>query len=329
MIAYRDIRSVHLELSTRCNAVCPDCPRNFRGVDIVDTYPITELRLSDIKQIMPEQFIQQLTNVLINGNYGDFVTARDGLAIVEYLLDCNELLNIEISTNASAKPGIWKPLGDLGVTVDFRLDGLADTHSLYRQNTDWDLIIRNAQEFIKAGGIAVWAMIKFDHNQHQIAACREMASNLGFNRFWLVDNGRNTFPVFTTDRRLSHIIGDYTGSTNFDELYSQFEYNAENPMEVVANTTDDYKIDCYSIKNQEIYINAAGEVYPCCWLGYYPNHGTARTSNTQLIPIMSNNNALQHGLETAVGWFNKIEDTWDKTVPAGKIFACNDTCGIR
>ena len=31
----------------------------------------------------------------------------------------------------------------------------------------------------------------------------------------------------------------------------------------------------------------------------------------------------------AIEWFNKIEETWHLTVPEGKIFACNESCGIR
>ena len=44
-------------------------------------------------------------------------------------------------------------------------------------------IIKNAQAFIDAGGYAVWKMIKFDHNEHQVEDCRALAKNLGFQRF--------------------------------------------------------------------------------------------------------------------------------------------------
>jgi hypothetical protein len=93
MLEYKNIRRVHLEISTRCNAACPECPRNFRGVDIVDTYPICDMSLDQSQKIFTIPFLNQLEQILINGNYGDFITARDGLAIVEYFLTANPNLN--------------------------------------------------------------------------------------------------------------------------------------------------------------------------------------------------------------------------------------------
>jgi MoaA/NifB/PqqE/SkfB family radical SAM enzyme len=287
------------------------------------------MRIEQAKQIFHTEFIQQLDQLLINGNHGDFVTAQDGLEIVKYFLEVNPDLKIEISTNASAKPKIWEPLGQMGVTVDFRIDGLADTHKLYRQNTDWDFIINNARTFIAAGGRAVWTMILFDHNRHQVEECRRLSQELGFNNFWLVDDGRNTMPVFTTDHRLSHIIGNWQGSTNFDELYNNSNSYKTDPLGAVLNEKNNRQIDCYSKKNREIYIAANGEVYPCCWLGFYPTYSDRRSSNIQLKKIMQKNNALEYTIEECIAWFNAVETSWQLTVPEGKIFACNEACGIK
>jgi hypothetical protein len=136
-------------------------------------------------------------------------------------------------------------------------------------------------------------------------------------------------PVFTSDRRLSHIIGNYVGSTDFDELLNQSHTYLIDPDGPVRNEKTNKVIDCYAKKNQEIYIAANGEVYPCCWLGFYPTYSDRRSSNPQLKKIMSNNNALEYSIEQSITWFNSIEATWNKSVPEGKIFACNETCGIK
>jgi MoaA/NifB/PqqE/SkfB family radical SAM enzyme len=330
MLEYKNIRRVHLEISTRCNAACPECPRNFRGVDIVDTYPICDMSLEQAQQIFTTSFLNQLEQILINGNYGDFITARDGLAIVEYFLATNPRLKIIISTNGSGRPHIWTRLGELGVEVQFRLDGLEDTHHLYRQYTDFNLIIDNAIKFIKAGGNATWAMIKFNHNIHQIDTAKLLSKSLGFKKFELVDAGRNTTPVFTRDKKLSHIIGNYIGSTDFDILYDQYQQYISDPDVTLKKVRIEEKsISCYSKKQQEIYIAANGEVYPCCWLGFYPLSKQGDPSTFQLRPLINENNALEHGLEHAILWFDKIEKTWDKTVLEGKIYTCNETCGIK
>jgi MoaA/NifB/PqqE/SkfB family radical SAM enzyme len=325
MIKYEDIRKVHLEISTRCNASCPDCLRNFRGVNnVIDTYPLTDMTLTQFQHIFSVEFLKQLHNININGNYGDFVTAQDGLKIVKYIKQINPKICLSISTNASAKSEIWNELGLLKTKISFRIDGLKDTHHLYRVNTDYDLIINNARNFITAGGYAIWAMIKFDHNQDQINTCRQLSKDLGFQEFQLIDAGRNTFPVFRSDRTLSHIVGPYKGSTDFNELYQQYQ----NSKPLITETTTNKKINCYAKKHREIYISANGEVYPCCWLGFYPLQNFKRPGNSQLRPIIDKNNALEYDLKETIEWFNAVENSWAKeNVLNGKIHTCNEVCG--
>jgi len=330
MINYKDIRSVHLEISTRCNAACPECPRNFHGVDIIDNYPVCDMSLSQAEKIFTPDFLQQLDNILINGNYGDFITAKDGLAIVEYFREQNPKLRIEISTNASGRPNWWERLAELGVIVDFRIDGLADTHHLYRQYTDWHLIMSNAKKFIASGGYAIWAWIPFDHNQHQRELARTLSKDLGFKEFWVQDAGRNIGPVFNRDRKLTHVLGDYNDVTDFDELYEKHIYYTNLPELTLEAEHPNYKIDCYSKRNGEIYVTANGEVYPCCWLGFYPKQNNANPSNHQIRKLIQENDANNIPVEQAIGWFNKVEDTWKlDSVKSGKIYTCNETCGIR
>lgn len=328
MLDYTNIRSVHLEISTRCNAACPDCPRNFRGVDVINSYPLTDMRLSHAQKIFTEPFLKQLRRISINGNYGDFVTARDGLAIVEYFKSVNPALRVEISTNASAKPYIWAQLGKLKTKVYFRLDGLKDTHHLYRQNTDFDLIINNAKEFIAMGGIAIWAMIPFKHNRHQIEQCKKMSEELGFYKFLLQDSGRDTMPVFDKNKNFTHAIGDYRGSIEFEQLYKEYELIYDPVATLKSINVVDKTVQCQAKKNSEIYISATGDVYPCCWLGFYPQAKPTDIRNFQLVPLVTKNNALEYGIEESIKWFDEVEQTWNKeSVSAGKLYICNQYCG--
>jgi len=320
MIDYSKIIRVHIEISTRCNASCPLCPRNQSGTDADLGYPVHDMTLAEAKKIFPPPFVQKLTaGILINGNFGDFVTARDGLAIVEYFVQCNPEVSILISTNGGAKPNIWAKLGSIpNVTVGFDIDGLADTHSLYRRNTDWNMVINNAKSFIAAGGKAVWRMIRFDHNQHQIEACRALSKELGFAEFDILADGRDQGPVY--DRQ-----GDYLYKIGSDPLFVDNEYPARveewvkwgAPGALPETRLTQYKtipikstVDCYSTKFQEIYITATGEVYPCCWLGFYPKQTYEhawQTDNMFLKEIAQNNNALEVGIEASIAWFSSIE----------------------
>lgn len=329
MISYEKVKSVHLEISTRCNASCPDCLRNFRGVNnVLDTYPVLDMSLEQFKSIFDQEFLTQLNDININGNHGDFVTAQDGLAIVKYIKQINPNIVIRISTNASAKPDIWEELGQLGVTVNFRIDGLKDTHHLYRINTDYDLILANAKKFISTGGVAIWSMILFDHNKSQINSARLLAKELGFSDFELVNAGRNTFPVFFQNRTLSHTVGNYHGSTDFDKLHQQSLYYKDSPNYESSIDHTSRKIACHSKIHQQIYVSANGEVYPCCWLGFYPKLSDCQPSNIQIKPMLAYNNALEHGLRKSIEWFDEIEQTWKYASPSqGRVYACNNACG--
>jgi sulfatase maturation enzyme AslB (radical SAM superfamily) len=136
--------------------------------------------------------------------------------------------------------------------------------------------------------------------------------------------------VFTRDRKLSHIIGDYHGSTDYNTLYDQYQQYISDPDVTLKKVPIQEKtVDCYAKRNQEIYVSANGEIYPCCWLGFYPLSKQGNPSTFQLRPLITENNALEYGIEHAINWFNQIEETWSKTVPTGKIYTCNETCGKR
>jgi hypothetical protein len=62
-------------------------------------------------------------------------------------------------------------------------------------------------------------MIEFDHNHHQIDDCRQLSQQLGFAKFELFDDGRNTAPVFNRDGKLTHVLGNYTGEKSFEILF--------------------------------------------------------------------------------------------------------------
>lgn len=153
MILYDTIREVHLELSSLCNARCPLCPRNFRGYPYNDGYIETNLSLNSCQHIFSPAFLKQLDHIWINGNFGDAVMNPETPKIIEYFYSQNSHLNIEMSTNGSARDAwFWQQLSGK-VKVYFCLDGLEDTHHLYRQNTSWPTIIKNAKTFIEAGGM--------------------------------------------------------------------------------------------------------------------------------------------------------------------------------
>lgn len=333
MISYNDIRDVHLEISSLCNASCPWCPRTFWGFPYNGGYPEINLSESQARHIFTPKFLRQITHIQINGNFGDMVMNPESAEIIEYFASSNPSLQIDISTNGAARDReFWTRLARSGATIWFCLDGLEDTHHLYRQNTSWSQVIKNAKTFIQAGGSAVWSMIPFDHNRHQVDSCRQMSQDMGFERFCLKYDGRDTAPVFNKEGQFTHVLGDYRGNTDFKTIFREKITNEVLLEDVVKDRVPKKRIDCEIVRKRSIYIAANGDVSPCCYMGFYPKtfgHGQYQQAvNTQLVPLISKNNALQYDLEESVQWFRSVEDAWQiDSYEQGRLVICDDVCG--
>lgn len=336
MLALDQIRTIQIELTTRCNARCPMCMRNYRGFEFNSGYPDCELSLDNIKHILSELVLAKLNfnnpNQLLvnfNGNLGDFASARDAAEIVEYLVANG--VRVNINTNGSLRNAAWwARLALPGVAVGFALDGLADTHSLYRQDTDWNKIIKNAQALIAAGGQAVWRFVPFDHNQHQESECRGLAKQLGFVNFENIYDGRDSTPVFNRTGEYSHEIGTDTRPVDsvpdIRELVKSHVTWFDSKTVRSSKDINPLNLHCVHKINREIYIAADGSVYPCCYLGFYPATMT-HPGNDQLRPLLHENNALVYDLEHCMKWFDLVEQTWDKeSISAGRLYACVNSC---
>lgn len=328
MLKMDQIKRLHVELTTRCNARCPMCMRNYRGSDYNSGYPLTELTLDDFKRILTPKVLKRIQRVSFNGNLGDFGLARDAKPIVDYLIE-NRVRFIYISTNGSMRtPEWWAELAHPSVTIGFDLDGLADTHHLYRQDTDWNHIIENAKRFIAAGGNAEWKFIPFPFNRHQEQDCRALAEQLGFKRFDVVYDGRDSGPVFDRDGTFSHWIGEpYDHEPDLagmrESHITWFDHRTvQNPRDV-----PEVRINCSHKWRREIYLAADGTVYPCCYLGFYPGQ-MKQPGNSQLESLVAENNALVYGLPHAIKWFENVERTWAlNSIADGRLFTCVNTCG--
>ena len=345
MLKLSEIRRLHIELTTRCNARCPMCMRNYRGSEFNSGYPICELSLADFKHIVTPELLAQLIQpeapinglvpkvfgfrgITFNGNLGDFASARDAVDIVEYVAEHG--VPVHINTNGSLRNSAWwARLALPDVTVGFAIDGMSDTHKLYRQDTDWHRIIEHAQALIQAGGRAVWRFVPFEHNRHQEQECRKLARELGFFGFENIYDGRDRGPVFTRDGEFSHTIGPaQPGDAPPIEALLESHitwYDAKTYRS--HKDIPELTMNCIHKHDQEIYIAADGSVYPCCFLGFYPRT-MSHPGNKELAHMVKENNALQYPLEHCLNWFESVEQAWSKTsIAEGRPYQCVNTCG--
>ena len=317
MYNFKDIRDVHLELTTKCQARCPMCPRRLNGGPINPLIEITDISLDTFKEWFPTDFVQQLDSLFMCGNYGDPIMSQDCALVLDYLKSTNPNIRLSMHTNGSARDAaFWKELARLDVRVVFGIDGLADTHALYRINTDFDRIIANAQQFIQAGGHAEWHMLVFQHNEHQIDACQQLAEQTGFKHFQIKHTTRFVDGKF-------HVLNDQGKTINI--LYPT-EKSKQMTSKVTQYLTDVSPIiQCKSQKYKQIYVSADGTVSPCCWLDFnwiLPKQDT-RIDYMDKIGWFPNLNNVSLQAIFDSNFFNDIEKTWSNNCLA----ECSKQCG--
>ena len=334
VITINEIESLDLEISSNCVASCPMCPRNFHGMRHNAGYPVTHISKEDFQRIFDPQFMEGIRLVKFNGNFGDFNMNPDAIDIVSYIRRHSIRCEIEIHTNGSSRnTEFWQSLAQYDPILHFDIDGLEDTHTLHRIGTNYETIFQNAKAFIGAGGRAVWKMLVFDHNRHQLSICKSKAHSMGFMGFSSPNDGRDDSYVFDKKGTYSHVIGKpkhgHPGDAQTLMKWKK-QYAADNNH--YKDTSVKKKISCKAIKDKRIYMAANGEIFPCCWLGFYPrtfDHELLQ-GNDQVKELLMNakNNAVEHGLGTAMEWFADIEKSWKRnSFHEGRLFRCNMYCG--
>ena len=327
MYTVSDIKHLHVELSSICNASCPLCPRNLKGYPFNNGYTEHNMTLAEAQHIFKPEFLQQLTGITIKGNFGDAVMNPDTVEIVRYFFQHGPS-NINMSTNGGARDrAFWEALAQTGLQIFFCLDGLDDTHSIYRQNTLYSTVLKNARTVIAAGGRAVWKFIVFDHNRHQVESARALSKELGFEFFYIErDRGNNETAIYNKNKELVGIMGN----PQIIELDVLIQRRLAPPITPPILPGPVYHpIACEVKRSRSIYVSSVGHVYPCCYIGHSPETFN-RFELQQIRPLIQKNNALEYDLSTCIAWFNELEASWElPDFKSGRIKKCNDVCGQR
>lgn len=267
---------LHLELTDRCQASCPMCPRNHYGGQEREHIQNIDISLEKFKQWFPKEYLYNSVNfVYACGNNGDPLMAKDCLEIFRYLREsCRPGIPLSIHTNGSLRSAEWwkelaTVLGKDG-TVVFAIDGFEGEHEVYRRGTYFNKIIENAKTFIAAGGRAKSDTLIFKHNQDRILELKEYLLSLGFeyvnlkptNRFY----GMEKFPVYNKQHDTEYHI-EPTDEPRWNQKLPQPDFVRLVKKDEYKKMLDSAILEPECLKGNSLYINAYGKVYPCCWVG--------------------------------------------------------------
>jgi sulfatase maturation enzyme AslB (radical SAM superfamily) len=248
------------------------------------------------------------------GNLGDPIIAQDCLEIFEHLREINPSIRLSMHTNGSARNvHWWKDLAKHKVKVTFGIDGLEDTHKLYRVDTDWHKIIKNAWTFIQAGGEAEWHMLVFKHNEHQIEECQKISNDMNFKKFTTKHTSRFKDGKF-------NVLDEFGKTVNILYPTEVSKTLTVNVLSIVPSV-----IQCKAQKYKQLYVAADGTVSPCCWLDmeWMPPQSFSRIDYMEKITEIKHlqNDSLQQIFDS--GYFKKIQDDWS----CNPLRECKKQCG--
>lgn len=292
--------AVHFELTDNCNARCPMCHRTDpNGLTESSYVKNAELRLPVICKAFEQV---KISHVNYCGNYGDPVIAKDCFDIVKFFSEQAD--HQTIHTNGSLRDKIWwQNLAQLpNVLVVFGIDGIDQaTHEYYRRNTSFNKIMENATAFNAAGGKSRWQFIKFKHNEAVVEQAHMMSKQYGFDEFQVVESRR-----FVVGKDFRYRLGK-----EVHVLESSSTSNFQ-PINFVGRTP----IKCLAKDKQEVYVDAQGDVWPCCYIpGYSIIARTEKLNieNSSITDIIQSN------------YFEQIENSFG-IEPS---IMCTLTCGYQ
>ena len=305
------------------------------------------------------KFLPQLNYIRMCGNLGDPMMAPDIVNMLEYIFQHNPSVYITIHTNGGLRsPQVWRRLGEISqnfpLHVVFSIDGLEDTNHIYRKGVKWKILERNFLAYIGAGGRAKWEFLRFQHNLHQVDAAQQLAREWGFaeflikNPFGFDDYGESHrgMPVYDSQGMYASMIYEHVphdaqpqstvrklfGGIPRDEyphVHKAVVRDIHGAMADISNIN--LEVSCITQHDREVYVDAQGKVYPCCFLGHAFT-GTSWTKDVAEFEKWITRNGYQDLLQLdpdtlfSAQLFEEIKKLWPAQDIAG--LTCKNTCGI-
>jgi len=339
MIKFDQLKSLHLEITNNCQASCPMCNRNINGGRENPLIKIRNWSFDDFTNILSKEVLEQIEHFYFCGNFGDPILNNDLISMCRYSSLVAPDVRIGVHTNGGARSAEWWT--DLANVlpekhlVTFAIDGLEDTHSLYRVGTDFKKVTDNARSFIHAGGLAEWVFIKFKHNEHQIEQARELSNQWGFKKFTVKNSSRFILEpkvkVVDRDDNITHYIEPASEVT--------MKFIDKKIIQAYKEITAISEINCKVRNDQEVYIDAYGDLYPCCWIASVPysyiptddayevRHEMLR-QHWDLMNSLGDTNTLTRSVKDIIN-SNEYQTVWDNYWNKDKLITCARTCGVN
>ena len=343
---HKIFRKIQVDPSSHCNARCGACARNITGGEKVDFLPLDHFPM-DIweRMVVSDLKNASIEKLTLNGNWGDAGMNPNIQDMVKLWTKHHQRASVMIATNGGMNNESWwakfAPILRQASNhrIQFAVDGLEDTHSLYRRRTDFKKVISNIKSFADAGGNAqiIWTI--FDHNVHQIEQGAKLAEELGcvdirvrrsFSEHMHIQDKDENYKI-TTEK-----VKDLKG------FYKQFHPRSDMPQNDTGvpplEETFDYSTGCPWYNQGEIQIDPWGTVWPCCHTSIHRyadrDQWKLKDNKNLMLPVLNYRNDTygadrfslnKHTLDEILsGTFFNVDVK--EAVEKGKWWACQTAC---
>lgn len=342
MFNLSDTKNLELEISSYCNAACPQCPRNHHGGKTIDTLPLTNWSIDQFNAIIDQFKDVSLELIYFCGTYGDPMMNPHIVEMIKCIKTKFPSCRIGMHTNGGLQYyGLYKKLAPLVDFCAFGIDGLETTNHIYRRKVSWNKLQENVNAFIQAGGYAIWDFIVFEHNQHEVESARQMSIDLGFKEFNIKKTSRfvdrqhrvtQHLDVMDNKNKIEYQIKLPTDETYINQSFKHIQTTDDNKFKNYLQTT---KIMCNGCRIKSVYIGSDGLVFPCGWLHdrIYCKDAQKHKDHYKLMSMfesiggIANANAFVTNIQDIIEdkWFPAIESEW----PTNSIERCALMCGSK
>lgn len=269
---YKTISKIEIDCTSYCNAFCGACDRNMDGGENHPNLKLNHIDLDSWRNFVTKENLKHINEIIFNGNFGDFSMHPHFIEMMEALAEVKTDLYLNLHTNGGARnPKFWN---DLAVVlqrftkhdIKWGIDGLEETHDLYRRGIDWKKRIDNLCAFTAAGGNAIWKSIIFDYNKDQIDDMSAFAKQCGCIAFQTNRNRSNPLEI----KEYKDFPAQSLTGPDLKEFNERYKRKDIFKSQVATPSTDAEQsfgnFSCPYAEEGMIQIDPWGNIWPCCYI---------------------------------------------------------------
>lgn len=338
---HKVVNNLQVDITSHCNARCGACVRNIDGDETKHEVSLDHFDFDTWTRLVTEDTRGwYITELALNGNWGDPMMHPKLIEMLDVYSRHHPESAVYIHTNGSMRPvKFWAELARVcrqfaNHKVIFAVDGMADTHALYRRKTEWNKIIDNSRAFVSANGRASYTMTLFEHNKHQVAEVHALAEEVGCTSFNMRHSHGDHMKIVTVDGsyeiKACYDIEEYRihfeSDLTISDLRDKHVYLDNNDL-ILENRPD---TKCPWYNDRKIQIDPWAKVWPCCHLSLYgihiDIHDIDAMVDSTFIKARKENDLKKYSLSDVLSnsWFNEVENA----VEDARWKQCRDICGL-